>query len=106
MYTIFASILNALVGLVRLVIFCRKTEKDMTEKDMFEELDFVMESALYSGWGHEIAPKDVRKWFASLPPKYNDPKYYNLKVHVYRKMKADGRLVHIFDFPSRRKKTE
>ena len=73
---------------------------------MFEELDFVMESALYSRWGHEIAPKDVRKWFASLPQKYNDPKYYNLKVHVYRKMKADGRLVHIFDVPAPRKKTE
>ena len=97
---ILTAIINTFMGLVRLVISCRKTKKDR-----FEELEFEMESALYNRWGHEIAPKDVRKWFASLPKKYNKPKYEELKRHVYYKMRVEGRLEHIFPLPAPRKKT-
>lgn len=101
MFDILASIIKNLVGLGRFAIFFRKTKKDR-----FEELEFEMESALYNRWGNEIAPKDVREWFASLPKKYNHPKYEVLKRHVYWKMRTDGRFVHIFDVPSSHKKTE
>ena len=99
MFDIFASIIKNLVGLGRFAICLRKTKKDR-----FEELEFEMESALYNRWGNEIAPKDVRKWFASLPKKYNQPKYEVLKRHVYWKMRTEGRLVHIFDIDHSRRK--
>lgn len=79
-----------------------------TKKDRFEELYFEMKLVLYTRWGHEIRPREVRQWFASLPEKYNKPKYEALKVAIYREMKAKGELEHIFDVPSphrRRNKT-
>ena len=99
MFDIFATIAKVLVGLGRFVISCRKTKRDR-----FEELEFEMESVLYTRWGHEIYPKDVRQWFASLPEKYNKPKYEVLKVHVYNKMKAEGRLKHKFHLDNRQRK--
>lgn len=94
-FSMFLTIINTLTKSVKLVFDCTKTEQDR-----FEELEFVMESVLYNKWGYEIYPKDVRKWFASLPPKYNEPKYEKLKRHVYWKMRVEGRLKHIFDIPS------
>ena len=97
------NIVKTIGDLGRLVASFRETKKDR-----FEELYFEMKVALYSGWGNKIYPKDVRQWFASLPKKYNKPEYEELKVAVYRKMKAKGPLEHIFDVPSphrRRNKT-
>ena len=99
MLDICVSIIKTLVSLVRFVFSCWKTKKDR-----FEELEFEMESALYNRWGNEIYPKDVRKWFASLPPKYRKPKYEELKPHVYWKMRTDGRLKHILKFDPRKKR--
>ena len=98
MFDIFATIAKVLVGLGRFVISCRKTKRDT-----FEELEFEMESVLYTRWGHEIYPKDVRKWFNFVPQKFKDPKYYTMKVHIYRKMLAEGRLKHKFHLDTRQK---
>ena len=98
MFDIFATIVKILVGFGRFVISCRKTKRDT-----FEELEFEMESVLYTRWGHEIYPKDVRPWFNSAPKKFQDPKYYTMKVHIYRKMLAEGRLKHKFHLDTRQK---
>ena len=97
----FVPIIKVLTDLGKFGISCMKTEQDE-----FEELNFVMESVLYNNWGNEIYPKDVRKWFASLPKKYDDPKYYNLKGHVYWKMRTEDRLKHKFHIPAPRKEIE
>lgn len=101
MFDIFATIAKVLVGLGRFVISFRKTKKDT-----FEELEFEMESALYinDNWYPEIYPRDVRPWFNSVPKKFENPKYYAMKVHVYRKMLAEGRLKHKFHLDNRQRK--